>query len=43
MGLPFRSIYSASKGALELITESLRMEVKSFGIKITNNSIIEIL
>jgi NAD(P)-dependent dehydrogenase (short-subunit alcohol dehydrogenase family) len=36
MGLPFRSIYSASKGALELITESLRMEVKSFGIKITN-------
>lgn len=36
MGLPYRSIYSASKGALELITESLRMEVKSFGIKITN-------
>ena len=36
MVLPFRSIYSASKGALELITESLRMEVRSFGIKITN-------
>ena len=36
MGLPYRGIYSASKGALELITESLRMEVKHFGIKITN-------
>jgi NAD(P)-dependent dehydrogenase (short-subunit alcohol dehydrogenase family) len=36
MGLPYRSIYSASKGALELITEALRMEVKSFGIHITN-------
>jgi len=36
MGLPYRSIYSASKGALELITEALRMEVKSFGINITN-------
>jgi NAD(P)-dependent dehydrogenase (short-subunit alcohol dehydrogenase family) len=36
MGLPYRSVYSASKGALELITESLRMEVKSFGIDITN-------
>jgi short-subunit dehydrogenase len=36
MGLPYRSIYSASKGALEIITESLRMEVKSFGIQITN-------
>ncbi|MCG9792958.1 SDR family oxidoreductase [Flavobacterium algicola] len=35
-GLPYRSIYSASKGALELITEALRMEVKSFGIEITN-------
>ncbi len=36
MGLPYRSVYSASKGALELITESLRMEVKPFGINITN-------
>ena len=36
MGLPYRSVYSASKGALELITESLRMEVKNFGITITN-------
>jgi NAD(P)-dependent dehydrogenase (short-subunit alcohol dehydrogenase family) len=36
MGLPYRSIYSASKGALELITEALRMEVKPFGVTITN-------
>jgi NAD(P)-dependent dehydrogenase (short-subunit alcohol dehydrogenase family) len=36
MGLPFRSVYSSSKGALELITESLRMETKAFGIHITN-------
>tara|TARA_A100001015_G_scaffold91991_1_gene102396 strand:- start:6594 stop:7400 length:807 start_codon:yes stop_codon:yes gene_type:complete len=33
MGLPFRGAYSASKGALSLLTESLRMEVKPFGIK----------
>ena len=36
MGLPYRSVYSASKGALELITEALRMEVKAMGIQITN-------
>ncbi len=36
MGLPYRSIYSASKGALSIITEALRMEVKSFGIQITD-------
>jgi short-subunit dehydrogenase len=36
MGLPYRGIYSAAKGALELITESLSMEVKPFGIHITS-------
>lgn len=36
MGLPFRGVYSATKGALELVTESVSMEVKSFGIKATN-------
>lgn len=36
MGLPYRSVYSASKGALELVTEALRMEVKQFGVAITN-------
>lgn len=36
MGLPFRSVYSASKGALELITEGLRMETKPFNINIVN-------
>jgi len=35
-GLPYRSIYSASKGALELLTEALRMEVKQFGIEVVN-------
>ena len=36
MGLPFRGVYSATKGALELITESARMELKSFGVEDTN-------
>jgi len=36
MGLPFRGIYSATKGALEITTEAIRMEVKSFGIEVTN-------
>lgn len=36
MGLPFRGVYSASKGALELITEAVSMEVKNFGIKAIN-------
>jgi len=34
MGLPFRAAYSASKGALELVTESVAMETKSFGIQV---------
>lgn len=36
MGLPYRGVYSASKGALSIITEAARMEVKSFGIQITD-------
>ena len=36
MGLPYRGIYSASKGALELTTEALRMELRNFNIKMTN-------
>lgn len=36
MGLPYRGVYSSSKGALELITEALRMETKDFGVRITN-------
>lgn len=36
MGLPYRGVYSASKGALELITETLSMEVKGFGIRAVN-------
>ena len=35
-GLPFRSIYSSSKGALELLTESVSMEVKSFGVNVVS-------
>lgn len=34
MGLPFRGVYSASKFALEGLTESLSMEMKSFGISV---------
>ncbi len=34
MGLPYRGIYSASKGALDLATEALRLEVKDFGIQV---------
>ncbi len=36
MGLPYRGIYSATKGALELTTEAFRMELKDFNIKMTN-------
>ncbi|WP_412985363.1 SDR family oxidoreductase [Pontimicrobium sp. IMCC45349] len=36
MGLPYRGIYSASKGALEIITEAFRMEIKDFNIHMTN-------
>lgn len=36
MGLPFRGIYSASKGAFELITEATNMEVKEFGVNVVN-------
>ncbi len=33
LGMPFRGYYSASKAALDLITETLRMEVEKFGIR----------
>ena len=36
MGLPFRGIYSASKGALELTTEAYRMELKDFNVHMVN-------
>jgi len=36
MGLPYRGVYSASKGALELVTEAFRMELKPFNIQMTN-------
>lgn len=36
MGLPYRGIYSASKGALELVAETFRMELKDFNIKMCN-------
>lgn len=36
MGLPYRGIYSASKGALAIATEALRMEIKDFGIHMTD-------
>ncbi len=36
MGLPYRGIYSATKSALEITTEALRMETRQFGVRITN-------
>ncbi|UKM64221.1 SDR family oxidoreductase [Flavobacteriaceae bacterium GSB9] len=36
MGLPYRGVYSASKGALELLTEAFRMELKDFNVEMTN-------
>lgn len=36
MGLPYRGFYSATKGALGILTESLRMETVGFGIRIVN-------
>lgn len=36
MGLPYRGIYSATKAALEITAEAYRMELKNFGISMTN-------
>lgn len=35
MGLPYRGIYSATKGALGIITEAYRMELKEFNVQMT--------
>ena len=34
VGLPFRGAYCASKAALDMLTETLRLEVKHFGIEV---------
>ncbi len=36
LGLPYRSLYCASKSALDIISDSLRMEMRSFGIQSTS-------
>ncbi len=36
MGLPYRGIYSATKAALEVAAEAYRMEIRTFGIQMTN-------
>ncbi len=35
-GLPFRGVYSASKGALERFSETLRMELSPFNIRVSH-------
>lgn len=35
VGLPYRSIYCASKAAVDQITESLRLEMRGFGVQVT--------
>lgn len=35
MGLPYRGMYSATKGALAIVTEAYRMELKEFNIRMT--------
>lgn len=35
MGLPYRGMYSATKGALGIITEAYRMELKEFNVQMT--------
>lgn len=34
MGLPYRGIYSATKGALDMATEAMRLETQDFGVHI---------
>ena len=34
MGLPYRGLYSSSKGAMGIASEALRMEVKRFGVDV---------
>ena len=36
MGLPYRGVYSATKSAFAMVTESLGMEVKEFGIDVVS-------
>ncbi|NNE03793.1 MAG: SDR family oxidoreductase [Eudoraea sp.] len=35
MGLPYRGIYSATKGALDMATEAMRLETQAFGVHMT--------